>query len=136
MGRKSKRGENVQHAINARGEILNFFSCVLERRFSEAERSLRMMEERRIGGGEFRDGYLNALNGIYLSLRTGDPKDFINKVLREADSLDKYEKAFRAKAREYSRAPFDSGYFSAWWDFIRFYISSGKRSKVPSPEQG
>lgn len=135
MGRRPKGREDAQRTINAREEILNFFNCVLERRFSEAERSLRAIGEKRIRGDEFGEGYLNALNGIYLSLRSGDPRDFVNKILREAESLGRYDRAFRAKAREYSRAPYDQGYFSAWWDFIRYYISTGRRVKAPGSEQ-
>ncbi|MBS7652671.1 MAG: hypothetical protein QW486_05130 [Candidatus Bathyarchaeia archaeon] len=131
MGRRPKGREDAHHTINAREDILNFFSSVLERRFSEAERSLRAIGEKRIRGDEFGEGYLNALNGIYLSLRAGDPRDFVNKILREAESLGRYDRAFRAKARECSGAPYDQGYFSAWWDFIRYYISSGKKIKAP-----
>lgn len=133
MGRRSRERGEAQPALNAREEVLNFFSCVLERRFSEAERSLKAIAEKGVGGGEFKDGYLNALSGIYLSLRTGDQRDFINKVLREADSLERYDRAFRAKAREYSRTPFDSGYFSAWCDFIRFY-GGGRRVRAGSEQ--
>lgn len=136
MGRRHKGRDDTQHTINAREEILNFFSSVLERRFSEAERALRAIGEKRIRGDEFSEGYLNALGGIYLSLRTGDPRDFVNKVLIEADSIGRYDRAFRAKAREYSRAPYDQGYFSAWWDFIRYYITSGKRVKAPEQSRG
>lgn len=135
MGRRPKGREDAQHIINAREEILNFFSCVLGRRFSEAERSLRAIGERRVRGDEFGEGYLNALNGIYLSLRTGDPRDFVNKILREAESLGRYDRAFRAKAREYGRAPYDQGYFSAWWDFIRYYVGNRERVKASGSEQ-
>ena len=134
MRRRPKEREEARRALNAREEILSFFSCVLERRFSEAERLLRVIGEKGIGGGEFKEGYLNALGGIYLSLRTGDQRDFINKVLADADLLAEYEKAFRARARDYTRTPYDSGYFSAWSDFIRYYISVGRRGKAPASD--
>ncbi len=127
MGRRPKGREEANYTLNARDEILSFFGSLLERRFSEAERSLKAIGEKGMVGDEFREGYLDALGGLYLSLRTGDQRDFVNRVLTEVDSLGNLDRMFRAKAREYDRTPYDSGYFSAWWDFIRYYMSIGKK---------
>lgn len=108
----------------SRKDINAFFNSVLERRFSDAERAIKSIRERQFVNSEFKDGYLNALEGILLSVRSGDERDFINKAPFDAESMERYGSGFRAFVREGAHAPFDVGYFSAWSDFMHHRLKS------------
>ncbi|MFQ6052754.1 MAG: hypothetical protein ACE5OO_00805 [Candidatus Bathyarchaeia archaeon] len=121
---RSRRG--MMAARTARGDIIAFFESVMERRFSEAERALNAVREKPLGNEEFKAGYLNALEGILVSTRSGDERDFINKVPFDAKSMEKYKRKFRSFVREGVRTPFDMGYFSAWSDFMHYRLNTEK----------
>lgn len=108
----------------ARKAVTAFFKSVLERRFSEAERALNDIREARFSEDELKAGYLIALEGILLSIRSGDERDFVNKASLDAESMEEYMRRFGELSREGVHAPFDTGYFSAWSDFIRHQLSS------------
>lgn len=110
----------------ARGGIIAFFGSVLERKFSDAERALKAVREKRFGTSEFKAGYLNALEGILLSSRSGDARDFLNKAPFDAESMEMYKRDFGAFVREGVHTPFDIGYFSAWSDFMHYRVNSKK----------
>jgi len=110
----------------ARRSIISFFESVLDRKFSDAERALKDVEEKQFGNKEFKDGYLNALEGILLSLRSGDTRDFINKAPFDAESMKKYRQDFAAILKEGVPKSFDVGYFSAWSDFMHYRLNSEK----------
>ena len=112
----------------ARGDIINFFKSVLDRRFSDAERVIKAVREKRFGNDEFKAGYLNALEGILLSLRSGDVRDFLNKAPFDTKSMKKYKREFGAFVREGVHTPFDTGYFSAWSDFTQYRLNLEKGS--------
>ena len=115
-------------APRAAGEnIIAFFKSVLERRFSEAERAINAVREKRFGSTEFKAGYLNALEGILRSIRSGDERDFINKAPLDDKSMERYKRRFGAFLREAIHEPFDRGYFSAWSDFMRYRLNSKNR---------
>ena len=110
----------------ARKGIINFFNSVLDRKFSDAERALKAVGEKRFGNSEFKAGYLNALEGILLSSRSGDTRDFINKAPFDAESMKSYKQDFGAIVREGVPKSFDIGYFSAWSDFMHYRLNSKK----------
>ncbi len=122
----TKQGMTVTRT--ARRSIINFFDSVLDRKFSDAERALKGIEEKQLGNKEFKDGYLNALGGILLSLRSGDARDFINKAPFDAESMKKYRQDFAATLKEGVPTSFDMGYFSAWSDFLHYRLNSEKKS--------
>ena len=111
----------------ARKTIINFFESVLDRKFSDAERAIKVVEEKRLGNNEFKVGYLNALEGILLSSRSGDARDFINKAPFDTESMEGYKRDFGAIVREGVPNPFDVGYFSAWSDFMHYRLNSEKK---------
>ena len=80
---RAKRG--MMASKTAREDIINFLKSVLERRFSDAERAINAVREKQFGNDEFKAGYLNALEGILLSLRSGDMRDFLNKAPFDAE---------------------------------------------------
>jgi hypothetical protein len=108
----------------ARKAVTAFFKSVLERRFSEAERAMNDIRETRFSDDEFKAGYLSAMEGILLSIRSGDERDFVNKASLDAESMEGYRRRFGELSREGVHAPFDTGYFSAWSDFIRHRLRS------------
>jgi len=119
---RAKRG--MMASRTARGDIIAFFKSVLERRFSDAERAMNAVREKRFGNSEFKAGYLNALEGILLSLRSGDTRDFLNKASFDAESMEGYRREFGAFVMEGAHTPFDVGYFSAWSDFMHYRLKS------------
>jgi len=119
-----KRG--MKASRTARGDIIAFFESVLERRFSDAERALNAVMEKRFGNSEFKEGYLNALRGILLSSRSGDERDFLNKAPFDEASMKTYRREFGAFLKEGVHTPFDTGYFSAWSDFIHYRLNTKK----------
>jgi len=126
--RMSRAKQGMTASRTARRSIISFFESVLDRKFSDAERALKDVEEKQFGNKEFKDGYLNALEGILLSLRSGDTRDFINKAPFDAELMKKYRQDFAAILKEGVPKSFDVGYFSAWSDFMHYRLNSEKGS--------
>ena len=118
---KVKRG--IIAPKEAKDNIIAFFKNVLERRFSEAEREIKKIRDKNLGNDEFMSGYLNALEGIVTSIRSGDERDFINKLPQDAKSMRGYKRSFREFLKGDTQDSFDKGYFSAWSDFIHYKLN-------------
>lgn len=110
-----------------RGDVIDFFESLLARRFSDASRALKSIKEKRQGDTEFKEGYVNALEGLVLSFRTGDERDFLNRVHLDTDSMRMYRKKFRAFIRNGVRSPFDIGFFSAWSDLMQYRLNTERQ---------
>jgi hypothetical protein len=110
----------------ARDEIVTFFRSVMERRFTDAERALAAVREKRFGSSDFKAGYLNALDGILLSSRSGDPRDFINRVPFDVKSMGRYNREFLSFVKDGIHTSLDVGYFSAWSDFLHYQLNKMK----------
>lgn len=110
----------------ARGAIIAFFESVLDRKFSDAERALKTVREKKFGTSEFKAGYLNALEGILLSSRSGDERDFLNRAPFDVKSMERYRRDFGAFVKEGVHTAFDTGYFSAWSDFMHYRLNKEK----------
>jgi len=123
----SKASKSTISSRSARNEIVAFFKCVMERRFTDAERALASIRDKKFGNTDFKAGYLNALDGIVLSTRSGDPRDFINREQFDAKSMEKYNREFISYMRAGIHTPFDMGFFSAWSDFLHHQINSAKK---------
>jgi len=125
---KTKRG--MMASRSAREDIIAFFRGVRERRFSDAERALEAVREKRFGNSDFKAGYLNALDGILLSSRSGDQRDFLHRAPLETASMERYNREFGDFVKEGIHSPFDVGYFSAWSDFLHFQLNSEKKGQA------
>ena len=108
-------------------EIISFFENMFDRRFSEAEKILISVKEMDLGDSEFKEGYLNALEGLLVSYRSGDERDFLNKAESDARSMNSYRKQFRELTNDGVNTQFDIGYFMAWSDLMQ-YRSDTKKS--------
>jgi hypothetical protein len=109
-----------------RDQVIIFFNSIEDRRFSDASRALGTIKQRKFGDPDFKEGYINALEGILLSARTGDERDFYNKGSFDSKSIKQYRKEFRDFVKEQVHSSFDIGYFLAWSDMLQFRISKKK----------
>jgi len=113
--------------------MARFFQLVSERKFAEAERILeriyaRMKNSRK---EEFNRGYLDALNGIILSFRSGGSYEFFSNLdLTDVTSLKKHYKDFKRHARGMFQADYDRGYFSALADFLRVVLRIKEKQTI------
>lgn len=108
---------------NARELVGTYFMHVLERKFTDAERSLEDLKGKNIGDPEYSKGYVTALEGILLSVRSGDERDFINKANLSVEKMKQYKEDFSEFTSSPVRTSFDLGYFSAWNDLIQYRIN-------------
>jgi len=109
-------------------DILSFFENLFGRRFSDAEKTLTSLREKDLGNAEFKEGYLNALEGLLVSYRSGDERDFLNKAESDVKSMNSYKKQFRDFVKDGVNSQFDIGYFMAWSDLIQYRVDTKKKS--------
>ena len=108
-----------------RENVASFISNVLDRKFSDAERALEQVKKRKFGEENYREGYIKALEGILLSSRSGDERDFLNKASNTPEDLKNHKKEFKEFTSKPIKSEFDDGYFSAWQDFTTYRINIG-----------
>lgn len=109
-----------------REAVAEFISNLLERKFSDAERSLEDVKGRNFSDEEYRAGYLNALEGLLLTVRSGDERDFLNKNQFTPEKMKEYRQEFKDFSSSPVRTNWDSGYFAAWSDLMQFKVNSEK----------
>jgi len=107
-----------------REAVATFMNNVMERKFTDAERSLEDVKTKGFSDDEFKAGYVNALEGILLSVRSGDERDFINKVEFNKGSMKKYVDDFKRFNGSPIRTNWDLGFFSAWTDLLNYRINT------------
>jgi len=109
-----------------REAVIVFFDAVIERRFSDADKALEEIRNRKNTNPEFHEGYIKALEGILTSARSGDERDFLNKASTTEEALEGYSKDFRDILQKGRPKPFDTGFFSAWLDLIHYRLATKK----------
>ena len=109
--------------------VSTFITNVLERKFTDAERTLEDVKTKSFSDDEYRAGYINALEGILLSVRSGDERDFFNRVEFNKSSMKKYTEDFNKFNSSPIRTNWDLGYFSAWTDLLNYRINTDNHSK-------
>ena len=107
-----------------RDAVATFIDNVLERKFTDAERSLEDVKTKSFNDDEYKAGYINALEGILLSVRSGDERDFINKVQFNKGNMKKYVDYFKTFNGSLVRTNWDLGFFSAWTDLLNYRINA------------
>ena len=123
----TKTSKSTQRFIvrgKGRDDVEAFLSNVLDRKFTEAERALKALKKRNFGDPEFKKGYMAALEGILLSERSGDERDFFNNVTSNPDKMKKYKEEFIEFNTSPVRTSFDMGFFSAWTDLIQYRLNT------------
>ena len=122
----SKPGRKLSVTGKTRESVIMFFDNLLERKFTDAERELENLKEKKFPDEEYQNGYVNALEGLLLSVRSGDERDFYNRPSLNGKSQDDYIKEFKEFRKLPVRTQFDQGFFSAWTDILQYRINTGK----------
>ena len=125
MTKTSKPGRKLSVTGKTRESVVTFFDNLLDRKFSDAERELENLKQKRFPDAEYRTGYTNALEGLLLSVRSGDERDFYNRT-HNGKTLNDYVKEFKDFRKLPVRTQFDQGYFSAWTDILQYRINTDK----------
>lgn len=125
MTKTSKPGRKLSVTGKTRESVITFFDNLLDRKFSDAERELENLKQKRFPDAEYRAGYTNALEGLLLSVRSGDERDFYNRT-HNGKTLNDYIKEFKDFRKLPVRTQFDQGYFSAWTDILQYRINTDK----------
>lgn len=125
MTKTSKPGRKLSVTGKTRESVITFFDNLLDRKFSDAERELENIKQKRFPDPEYRNGYANALEGLLLSVRSGDERDFYNRT-HNGKTLQDYIKEFKDFRKLPVRTQFDQGYFSAWTDILQYQINTDK----------
>jgi len=122
----SNTGRKLSVTGKTRESVIMFFDNLLDRKFTDAERELENIKEKKFPDEEYQNGYVNALEGLLLSVRSGDERDFYNRPSLNGKSQDDYIKEFKEFRKLPVRTQFDQGYFSAWTDILQYRINTGK----------
>lgn len=93
---------------------------MIDRRFTDAEKAMDVIKARKFTDAEFKMGYINALEGLLLSVRSGDERDFYNRNNFDEKSLKTHRDEFKEFRKTPIRTQFDSGYFAAWSDIMQY----------------
>ena len=129
MTKSSNPAKGFTVSGKTREAVSAFMANVLERKFSDAERTLEDVKAKSFSDDEYRAGYINALEGILLSVRSGDERDFFNKVEFNRSSMKKYTEGFKSFNSSPIRTNWDLGYFSAWTDLLSYRMNTGSHPK-------
>ncbi|MGD0804786.1 MAG: hypothetical protein ABSA11_12030 [Candidatus Bathyarchaeia archaeon] len=128
--KRSDRPRGMTATGKTREAVIVFFDAVIERRFSDADKALEEVRNRKNPNPEFQDGYIKALEGILTSARSGDERDFFNRISNTEEGLDKQSRDFREILLKGRPKPFDLGFFSAWSDLVHYRLATNKFLKV------
>jgi hypothetical protein len=116
----TKPGRGLSVTGKTREAVTTFFKNVLDRRFTDAEKAMEAIIARKLTDAEFKTGYINALEGLLLSIRSGDERDFYNRNNFDEKSLKAHRDEFKEFRKTPIRTQFDSGYFAAWSDIMQY----------------
>jgi viroplasmin and RNaseH domain-containing protein len=122
----SKPGTKLTVTGKTRESVVTYLENVHDRKFTDAERELAALKEKRFPDEEYQQGYLNAMEGLLLSVRSGDDRDFYNRTNGNGKSSQDYVKEFKEFRKLPIRTQFDQGFFSAWTDIIQYKINTEK----------
>ncbi|MBT4425034.1 hypothetical protein HOC87_11830 [Candidatus Bathyarchaeota archaeon] len=126
MTKTIKPGRGLTVTGKTRESVLSFFKNMIDRRFTEAEKALSAIRERKFTDEEYKTGYINALDGLLLSVRSGDERDFYNRTNLNKKNLKEHKAEFKEFRKTPIRTQFDSGYFAAWSDIMQYKINVDK----------
>jgi hypothetical protein len=121
---KTSKNHNIILTGKNRELLIRFLKNLLDRKFTDAERVLESFKDRDFSNIEFKKGYINALEGMILSSRSGDERDFFNKANFNDKDLKDYQKEFSLIKEKVSTSNFDRGYFSAWSDVTQYKLNN------------
>lgn len=126
MTKTSSNTRGLSVRGKTRNAVAEFIEYLLERRFTDAERSLDAVKDCSFGDEEYKEGYVKALEGLLLTVRSGDERDFLNNNDFTPESLNDYRKEFKDFASSTIRTSWDTGYFDAWADLMQYKYNMEK----------
>ena len=120
MTKTTKPGRGLSVTGKSREAVIDFLTNMLDRKFTDAEKNLASLKEKKFPNEEFKFGYINALEGLLLSVRSGDERDFYNRNNFAVKGVKNYRDEFKELRKSPVRTQFDSGYFAAWSDIMQY----------------
>jgi len=96
-----------------------------EKSVAEAERILGKIRQE-MQGTMWQRGYINALEGMIVALKSGDTRYVYLSRLDPNDhrTMEEARRKFQAEARNPLEGEFDRGFFSAWVELLRILRAS------------
>ena len=120
MTKTTKPGRGLTVTGKTREAVIGFITNILDRKFTDADKAFKVLKDRKFPDADFKHGYLNALEGLLLSVRSGDERDFYNRNNFAIKGLKTYKEEFKELRKSPIRTQFDSGYFAAWSDIMQY----------------
>ncbi len=103
-----------------------FFRLVVKREFGSAESLLTRIEDK-LQDGDWKRGYLNALEGILLSSRSrSSASPLAREIMQDADKASSMLRDLKRRSSVRWDSDFDRGYFTAWTDYLKTVVKSEK----------
>lgn len=101
------------------GKITLYFQLITKRSFAEAERLLEDLKQH-ASSSEWSKGYLNALDGMMIALRSNnDQYALIRKIESNPKKIAALKNEFLNHPRTLLHEGYDRGFFAAWADYLR-----------------
>lgn len=104
--------------------VHRFFPLLNRRRWAEADRFLKELEEKK-AGDEWIKGYVHALKGMVIALKVSgsSPHPYVLEVKDYGmDKLQEAHEEFLKFIEKPLNTSFDEGYFQAWIDHVRHLL--------------
>ena len=103
-----------------------FFRLLMKREFASAESLLARIEDK-LRDGDWKRGYLNALEGILLSSRSrSSTSPLARQIMQDAEQASSMLRDLKRRSRVRWDSDFDRGYFTAWTDYLKIVVKSEK----------
>jgi len=111
--------------------VARYLQLLVQRNFTEAERELERVKQG-IKPTPWCKGYYNALEGMLVSLRSGDNDYlYINRLVgSDMAKIDELQKRFARSSKDSLQEDFDKGYFTAWVEYLQTF--KAKRAEAKS----
>ena len=119
--------------------LTRLFQLISERKFAEAERIMERLTGRmkKSGMNNFDKGYLQALNGIILTYRSGtETYEFFSTLnIKDVEAIKKHYKDFVRNSQSRFHADYDRGFFTALADYMRVVMKTAQADAKYQPVQ-
>ena len=113
-----------------------FFQLLTQRSIAEAERVLERIKEKAGKQDERTMGYMAALEGALVALKSNDDRyAFILRTEADDKSLNRFKNEFIRHERSEIHADYDRGFFSAWAEYMRVLSKTAPRKIAPQAEK-
>ncbi len=109
-----------------------YLRLLTQRSFSEADRTLEKIRFE-IKGTPWQKGYVNALEGMLVALKSGDTRYvYMNRLeTNERKMVDEARLKFHREARNPFEGEFDRGFFAAWSEFLHLHTKTRETKEEP-----